>query len=55
LSDAEEAIENYSLFLLSNANRDSAGTQDAMNFIRQHDPDLQPELLAPNTSVAGKD
>jgi hypothetical protein len=55
LSDAEEAIENYSLFLLSNANRDSAGTQDAMNFIRQHDPDLHPELLAQNTSVAGKD
>ena len=55
VSDAEEVMENYLLFLLSNANRDSAGIQDAMNFIRHHDPDLQPELLAQNTSVAGKD
>jgi hypothetical protein len=55
MSDVEEAIENYSLFLLSNANRDANGTQDAMNFIRQHDPDLHPELLGQNTNLAGKD
>lgn len=55
LSDVEETIESYSLFLLSNTNRDSAGIHDAMNFIRQHDPDLQPELLGQNTNLAGKD
>jgi hypothetical protein len=55
LSDAEEVMESYLLFLLSNANRDSAGIQDAMNFVRQHDPDLQPEILGQNTNLAGKD
>src|SRR5262249_39298228 len=51
LTDVQEAIENYSLFLLSNSNRDSAGTQDALNFIRQHDPDLHPEVLAQSAST----
>lgn len=54
MTDAQEAIENYSLFLLSNANRDPRAVQDAVNFIGQHDPDLHPESLSTNTTITAK-